>query len=108
MNTQQKAAAIESKVREVCGDDLDGCGGRGMIPHEFSCQGGKKEIHLGHILQIVGSDYGVNGDGVFLQWHNQRFLGYVSTEIKYDLTKSFSQNLEDEDLCNYLYKLICE
>lgn len=85
-DTQQKAAAIESKVREVC--RLRPIREDGWTVND---------IHLEHVLKAMTSDAG-----------NLRTRMETLEGLDYDISKSFFQNLEDEDLCNYLYKLICE
>jgi hypothetical protein len=65
-----------------------------------------KEIHLTHLLRTIGEKDGnilLDAFGLIQYWSD----GMIKT-IPYDLTKSVSENLENEELCSFLYKIICE
>jgi hypothetical protein len=52
-------------------------------------------------------------DGTFFKW--EKFTeggdghhGVKSTYVTYDLTKTFQENMDNEELVEFLYKIICE
>lgn len=106
-----KIQAITNAIRKACPElHLDT---RGMSDSErvWEEATATPDIHLEHVLRALGNSYAVNGWGeVFSRAVTQPFKATHRNghEMRLDLTKSFSENMQDEALVEWLYKILVE
>ncbi len=130
MTTEQKAQAIEAKIREVCPE---------LQELSFGCE---VEVRIGTFITRYGRSPNIRRFKIFCV-HESGYIGTSNyakgmeiskddiTKIighpihlehvlrandknwnhvkeQYDLTLSFSDNMKDEKLVGFLYSIICE
>jgi hypothetical protein len=74
-----------------------------------------KEPQLNHLLRTINQNKNAYTAYTTIAPDDEArmFMGFIDAETEphekeYDLTKTVSENLENEALCSFLYKIICE
>jgi len=117
---ENKIIAIQAAIFAVCGNEMFEvmCDCHFTDEqHEGPCRIDRKEIHLGNLLKTIGIKdrtngigwYGIADDGSLLfltEYAGKYDRGDVSlVGLTYDLSKSFDENLKNEKLVEFLYKI---